>query len=131
MDADLTRFSDHQRESIDAAVNTVGMQIKAFAEGQDALAEGLYRRTSDYTLGQHTETRNTVKSVALTVQKTGKTLQQQMHADLNSILAEVRREVQGLHSKMDDAIVQKPPATERPIANDQVNLDESLAISSW
>jgi hypothetical protein len=130
MAADLTRFSDHQRESIDAAVNTVGMQIEALVEGQDALAEGLYRRTSDYSLGEHTETRNTVKSVALTVQKTSKTLQQQVHADLNSILAEVRREVQGLHSKMDDAIVQKPLATESSIANRQVNLDESFAIFS-
>src|ERR1700731_1885645 len=120
MAADLTRFSDvlnHQRESIDTAVNTVGMQIEALVEGQDVLAERLYHRSSDYSLGQHTETRNAMKLVALTVQ-----------ADLNSILAEVQREVQGLHSKIDDAIVQKPLATERSIANQQVNLDESLAI---
>lgn len=128
MAADLTRYSNHQRESIDAAVNTVGMQIEALAEGQDALAEGLYLRTSDYSLGQHTETRNTMQLVGLTVQKTSKTLQQQVHADLESILAEVRREFQGLHFKMDDAVVQKPLATERSIANHQVNLDESLAI---
>ena len=128
--ADLTRFSDHQRDSIGVAVNTVGMQIEALVEGQDVLAEGLYRRTSEYSLGQHTDTRNAVKSVALTVQKTGRTLQQQVHADLNSILAEVRREVQGLHSKMDDAIVQKPFATEISTANHQVNLDEGLAIFS-
>ena len=107
------------------------MQIEALAERQDALAEGLYHRTSGYTLEQHTETRNTVKSVALTVQKNGKTLQQDVYADLNSILAEVRREVQGLHSKMDDTIVQKSLATERCIPNNQVNLDESLDKISY
>ena len=120
MAADLTRFSDHQRESIDAAVNAVGMQIEALLERQDALTEGLYRRTSDYSLGQHTETRNTVESVALAVEKTGKILKQQVHSDLKSILAEVRREAQGLHSKMEYAIVQKPLATERSLANHQV-----------
>jgi hypothetical protein len=48
--------------------------------------------------------------------------------DSKSILIEVHREVQGLHSKMDDALVQKLPAIGRSIANQKVNLDKSLAL---
>jgi len=129
MSAELTRFSDHQRVSIDTAANSVRMQIEALQERHNVLAERIYSRTSE-CLGQHTETQSTVKSLELAVQNTGQILQQQVYADFNSILTEVHREVQGLHSKMDDVIVQKPVVTGRLIENQQVNINESLAIVS-
>jgi hypothetical protein len=116
----------HQTRNIDSAVNRVGMKIEALVDGQNALADALYRRTRDCILEQHAETRNTMKLITTTIEDTGKTLQQQVQADLNRILAEMHTEVQGWYSKLDDAVVRKLPAIEGDIMNQQASLNESL-----